>query len=60
MPSNVVEIPINEVVSQFTMTVKIKGMKRWQISLWIARQIFIVTSWIVARLIGTKLEVQEE
>jgi len=60
MPSSTCEIPISKIVSQCTMTIKIKGMKRWRIRLWLGAQIFKIAAFIVSRLVGTKLKIEEE
>ena len=60
MANPVCEIPINQLTSQLTMTIKIKGVKRWQLRLWLAKYIFLISSFVVSRLIGTKLEIEKE
>ena len=60
MAKSICEVPINQLTSQITMTVKIKGIKQWQVKLWLAKHIIIIASFIASRLIGTKLEIEKE
>lgn len=56
MATQVCEVPINSLMSQCTVTLRLTGVKRWKVRFWIGRKLLFATVSILARLTGIKLK----